>query len=223
MYILQAGMIECIDHGNALYFNNVKYEGTFPAKITLTVQPENFSISGISTTGAYTPFPAEVADADIKSLQEQIKIKLIPYQAMPPVSNPQTMEEVIAKSPQYFPYTTNKEELAVSTFDWTSANFTRIVYFRMFAYTLLKDYPLPLDNASITNAIWTSDWGDYNPSNEAYMNSFMMVPADTEESVATQLQQKAPTLYSYVNAEINLIAAALHLGQLTARLQFFRE
>lgn len=42
------------------------------------------------------------------------------------------------------------------------------------------------------------------------MNSFMMVPAETEESVATQLQQKAPTLYSYVNAEINLIAAALH-------------
>merc|ERR1719419_2025351 len=45
MYILDVGMIECIDQETGLYFNNVKYEGEFPARITLTVGKDSFSIS----------------------------------------------------------------------------------------------------------------------------------------------------------------------------------
>jgi hypothetical protein len=36
-----------------------------------------------------------------------------------------------------------------------------------------------------------------------------MVPAESETEVALQLKEKAPKLYSYVNAEINLITAGL--------------
>lgn len=209
MYILDVGMIECIDQETGLYFNNVKYEGEFPARITLTVGKDSFSISDASTTGVYTPFPDEVQQTDVDSLREQIERKIIPYQDLPPVDNPQTMKDIIVLSTRYFPYTKHCPEIATSVWDWTSANFTRIDYFRMFAYTLLQGEDLPLESRAIIDAIWTSAWDPYTADNAAYMNSFMMVPAESEASVAQQFIEVAPTLYTYVNAEINLIAAGL--------------
>ncbi|ESK91116.1 hypothetical protein Moror_9562 [Moniliophthora roreri MCA 2997] len=72
--------------------------------------------------------------------------------------------------------------------------------------------PLPgkqLDLPSIARMIWESNWESFTPSNEAYMNSFMMKPASTLEQVQEQLNEVKDRLHRSSEAENALLSAAL--------------
>ncbi len=160
---------------------------------------------GNSFKGVLLPLPS-VTDEDIESFNWMMDNKYIPYQNIPDEPG-RTTEELKKLGLQYFPYSKNSFELAMSIYDWTTADFTRIDFMRIFTYTGVEDNPLDMD--SIANSIWTANWPPYTPQNTDYMNSFMMVPANSLEDVQNQLDEKAESLCVNNTHESNIIVAAL--------------
>lgn len=177
--------------------------------IDLTVEADGEYIitgDGNQFTGQLHPFP-EVSTADIVSFDWMMSNKYIPYQNIPDEPG-KTTEQIKALGRQYFPYSPYSFELAMSVYDWTTADFTRIDFMRIFTYTGVHDHPLDMNN--IANGIWTANWPPYTPQNADYMNSFMMVPANSLSQVQIQLNKKAPSLSINNNHESNIIMAALN-------------
>ncbi len=162
--------------------------------------------TGYTASGQQKPLPVVSVD-DAAFLDKMMVEKYVPYQNIPDAPG-KTTEQIKQLGLQYFPFTPYSFELAMSVYDWTSASFTRMVLMKIFQYTASGQVPLPLDQDSIASAIWESDWMTYNPGNADYMNSFMMVPADSLQNVQAQLAEVAPQLQQFSDVENRLLAAA---------------
>ena len=176
--------------------------------INLTINNDNsYSVDGDGNnfSGILLPLP-NVTDRDIENFNWMMNNKYIPYQNIPDEPG-KTTEEIKELGLQYFPYSANSFELAMSIYDWTTADFTRIDFMRIFTYTGVENTPLDMNN--IANGIWTANWPPYTPDNVDYMNSFMMVPASSLEDVQNQLDAMAPALSVNNVSESNTIIAAL--------------
>ena len=160
---------------------------------------------GNNLTGSLTTFPS-VSGQDFATFNQMMAENYIPYQNIPDEPG-KTTAQLTALGLQYFPFSPDSFAMAMSVYDWTTADFTRIDFMKLFAYTRVAG--APLDMNSIANSIWSADWPPYTPQNKDYMNSFMMVPADSLDNVKQQLQEKAPALASGVAAESSIINAAL--------------
>lgn len=137
----------------SLTFNN---DGTFRATGGL----------GIDLTGQLKPMPT-ISPTDTYLLQQMIDLKLVPYQNIPDVPG-KTSAEIRDLGLLFFPFSGSSYHLAYSVYDWTSASFMRNVIFKAFAYSGIVDHPL--DQPTIADVIWTSNWPPYVPSNAGYMH-----------------------------------------------------
>lgn len=175
--------------------------------LTVTLNSDNTFVvtgDGNNISGSLLPLPV-VSEADAGLLDQMMNLKIVPYQNIPDEPG-KTDAEIRALGLQYFPFTPYSYELAMSVYDWTTASFARFVFFKVFAYTGLQGQPLDLP--SIVEAIWSSSWPPYVPSNPDYMNSFLMAPATSYEDVYTQLLNVYQQLQAYNDAENRLVAAA---------------
>jgi len=176
--------------------------------INLTINNDGSYVitgDGNNISGDLIPLPT-ISKEDINNFDWMMDNRYIPYQNIPDEPG-KTIEEIKKLGLQYFPYSANSFELAMSLYDWTTADFTRIDFMRLFTYTGVENNPLDMD--SIANGIWTANWPPYTPKNKDYMNSFMMLPADTLQDVQNQLKEKSSTLYANNISESNVINAAL--------------
>ncbi|HXI24235.1 MAG TPA: hypothetical protein VNG71_10275, partial [Pyrinomonadaceae bacterium] len=141
------------------------YDGQGAMTVTLNAD-STFLVTGDGNniSGSLSPLPM-VFDGDAGLLDLMMNLKLVPYQNIPDGPG-KTDAEIRALGLQYFPFTPYSYELAMSVYDWTTASFARFVFFKVFAYTDLQEQPLDL--ASIANAIWSSDYPPYEPSNVNY-------------------------------------------------------
>lgn len=84
-----------------------------------------------------------------------------------------------------------------------------MVFMKMFQYTSMPANPdHPVNYSEVAKMIWLSDWDTYNPSDETYMYSFLMKPADSLEDVQRQLKDVAPQLLQLSEAQNRILAAA---------------
>ncbi|KAJ6510345.1 hypothetical protein C8R45DRAFT_386487 [Mycena sanguinolenta] len=154
------------------------------------------------------PLPA-ISDTDVKYIDSMIAQKYVPYQKIPGEPG-KTDEEIRKLGLRLFPWSPHSYELAMCVYDWTTASFARMVFMKVFQYTSIPETLLPLDLASISLMIWTSNWGGtYNPRDEFYMNSFMMKPAKTQDEVTSQLQNVYAELQHLSDIQNRIISAAL--------------
>ncbi len=181
------------------------YDGQGSLNVTLNAN-STFSVTGDGNdiSGDLLPLP-EVSKDDAKLLNDMMDINIVPYQNIPDAPG-KTNKEIKALGLQYFPFSPYSYQMAMSVYDWTTADFARFVFFRVFTYTDVQGNPLDLP--SIANAIWTSAWPPYVPSNADYMNSFMMTPASSYDEVYSQLLEVWSQLKTYNKAENRLAAAA---------------
>ena len=156
-------------------------------------------------TGQLQPFPS-VSPDDAKNFDWMMQEKYIPYQNIPDEPG-KTTAELKALGKQYFPFSPYSFELAMSVYDWTTADFTRIDFLNMFTYTGVSGEPQDMD--SIANSIWTANWPPYTPQSADYMNSFMIVPANSLQEVQSKLADKIDSLKTNNVSEVNIIRAAL--------------
>jgi hypothetical protein len=131
------------------------------------------------------------------------KTGLIPYRNIP--TGGKSAAEIASLGRQYFPFTPYSYEIALAIYDWTTADFFRMDLFHLYRYTQLTKSPL--DMAQIANGIWTANWPPYVPSNADFMNSFMMIPAESLSDVSSQLDKVAGSLQVYLDALARLIIA----------------
>ena len=161
---------------------------------------------GTTLSGRLKPLPV-ISAADVNDFNQMIEDNYVPYQNIPDAPG-KTTAQIAALGLQLFPFTPYSFQLAMAVYDWTTASFTRVVLMKIFEYTSLGSAPYPLDQASIAAAIWESNWGTYTPQNVDYMNSFMMVPANSLQNVQNQLAQVAPALQTFSDVENRLLCAA---------------
>jgi hypothetical protein len=161
---------------------------------------------GITLSGQLKPLPV-ISAADVNDFNQMIEDNYVPYQNIPDAPG-KTTAQIAALGLQLFPFTPYSFQLAMAVYDWTTASFTRVVLMKIFEYTSIGSAPYPLDQASIAAAIWESNWGTYTPQNVDYMNSFMMVPANSLQNVQNQLAQVAPALQTFSDVENRLLCAA---------------
>jgi len=216
LVISGVGFLDFTDTGNQpggphtwqLIINGNIYWYDGQGAIDLTINGNgSYTVTGDGNdfSAKLTPLPL-VSPADINNFNWMMKNKYIPYQNIPDEPG-KTTEEIRKLGQQYFPYSEYSFELAMSLYDWTTADFTRIDFMRLFTYTGLVTKPLDMD--SIANGIWTANWSPYTPQNKDYMNSFMMQPADSLQNVKEQLSEKALSLSVHNISESNVISAAL--------------
>lgn len=220
LMVLNSGYIDIIDCSQSgdltyhyeIYFNGNKYSRlvTIEEDITIDIVINNdatFTLNddGKMVTGSLIPYPS-VTKKDIESFDWMVDNKYIPYQNIPDGPG-RTVEQLKALAVKYFPFSEYSFQLAMSIYDWTTADFTRIDFFKIFEYSGVPEKPL--DMSSIAESIWTADWPPYTPANKDYMNSFMMQPASSLEDVTKQLNEKVESLRVNNDCELNIIEAAL--------------
>lgn len=149
------------------------------------------------------PFPP-VNPNDIATMQAMVAQNLLPYPLLPG-ERPFSAVEPLAG--QYFPFSPYAYYLGLSLYDWTTADFFRMDIWNYYRYTALPGQPL--DDNDIVNAIWTSAWKPYVPSDPNFMNSMMMTPANTEQEVAAQYPNVAEPLYRMLDALKRVTTSAL--------------
>ena len=180
------------------------------AQLALTLRPNGtFLVSlagGPPVAGTLKPLP-QVSSSDAQTLDQMMALKIVPYQNIPDAPGKST-EEIAQLGRQLFPFSPYSFQLAMSIYDWTTADFARMVFYKIFAYTGIPQSPTPLDLPSIANAIWTSNWPPYVPQNADYMNSFMMTPANSYQEVLDQLQNNYQEVQAFNESENRLLTAA---------------
>ncbi len=195
-------------HNNQLVINGNIYWYDGQGAIDLTINNDGSYVitgDGNNFSGDLIPLPT-ISKEDISNFVWMLRKGYIPYHNIPDEPG-KTADEIIYLGLQYFPYSANSFELAMSLYDWTTPDFTRIDFMRLFTYTGVENNPL--DMGSIANGIWTANWPPYTHKNKDYMNSFMMLPADNLQDVQNQLKEKASVLYVKNISESNVINAAL--------------
>ncbi|KAK7046034.1 hypothetical protein VNI00_007029 [Paramarasmius palmivorus] len=163
---------------------------SFPINLTLPGDG-TFSFTTTSSTGLVAtlegplkPLP-DISSDDIKYIRARIQSQYIPYPQ--PGKTPEEIRKDLEKrGQQYFPWSQYSFELAMVTYDWTTASFARMVIPKMFEYAQMAT-PRPIDTDSTASAIFDSNWPPYTPANADYMRSFLMVPAKSRQEVMNQL------------------------------------
>jgi hypothetical protein len=216
MIVSGKGFLDITDMGHQpagphywqLIINGAIYWYDGDGTISLTINNDgSFSAEGDGNhiRGNLLPLPG-VSEEDSVLLDQMMAEKIVPYQNIPDDPG-KTTEELEKLGKQFFPYTPYNFQLAMSVYDWTTPDFARFDFFRIFIYTGVEG--CPLDKPSIANAIWTSSWPPFTPKNKDYMNSFMMTPASSLEDVSNQLDKVADKLYRFNEAELRLFKAAV--------------
>lgn len=182
------------------------YDGQGAIDLTINNDGSYLITGDGNNLSGHLTLPPVVSAQDMSTFKQMMSDNYIPYQNIPDEPG-KTTAQLKALGLQYFPYSSDSFELAMAVYDWTTADFTRIDFMRLFAYTGVPN--APLDMNSIANSIWSANWPPYTPQNKDYMNSFMMVPADTLANVQAQLEAKAPALSSGVASESNVVSAAM--------------
>ncbi|OCH85977.1 hypothetical protein OBBRIDRAFT_270469 [Obba rivulosa] len=177
-------------------------DGTFSVAFGTTSQDERPR----GGSGALKPLPL-VSASDAEFFDQMITQKYVPYQNIPDAPG-RTVEELKVLGKQLFPFSPHSFQLAMAVYDWTTASFTRVVFMKIFEYTGIPISPFPLDQNSVAQMIWQSNWGSYKPGDPDYMNSFMMKPASTVEDVQSQLTSVGARLHELSAVENRLLAAA---------------
>lgn len=159
----------------------------------------------ISITSMLKPQPI-IDQQYLNIFNEMFNSGLVPYPKIPDAPG-KTIEEIKALGLKYFPHRADSFLLALSIYDWTTADFDRTVLFTQFCHTAIDNRPLDFDG--VTDAIWSSHWPPYTPEDEYFMRSFLMKPAKSREEVADQLKDVSPTLYKYAKAETRVLSSAI--------------
>ncbi|MCZ6771640.1 MAG: hypothetical protein O7G83_06590 [Proteobacteria bacterium] len=163
------------------------------------------AITGFGAGMILVASPVAFDNADIISVQNMEAAGIIPYRNVP--NGGKSKAQIQALADQYFPFDANNYEIALSVYDWTTADFFRMDLFNLYRYTALPSFPL--DNAQIAMGIWTADWGSYKPSNSDFMNSFMMTPASSMQDVEAQLSSVADRLGPLLQSLRGLTVASM--------------
>jgi hypothetical protein len=158
-------------------------------------------------SGRLKPLP-EVYAEDANFINGMIAQNYVPYQNIPDAPG-QTVEEIRMLGRRLFPYSPFSFQLAMCVYDWTTASFTRMVLLKIFQYTGITPPPFPIDNTSITEQIWASNWSTYTPQNPDFMHSFMMKPASTLQDLQAQFSDIATALHKFSDIENRLLSAAM--------------
>ncbi|KAJ8077454.1 hypothetical protein AAF712_007451 [Marasmius tenuissimus] len=183
----------------------ISKNGTFevslcPAKVNSSSPPNPVTLSG-----AFKKFP-KVSNDDVAYIDDMIARKYVPYQNIPAPGK--TDQEIRKLGLRLFPWSPHSYQLAMVVYDWTTADFARMVFLKVFEYTSIDQTPPPLDLRSLAQMIWQSNWGTYVPGDLDYMNSFMMKPAETQLEVENQLMEVQSELHKFSDVENRLLAAA---------------
>ena len=186
-----------------------KYQGE--GQVTLTFNNDGtFAATGQGNniTGNLLPL-LPISEVDIALLKAMMEIKLVPYQNIPDAPG-KTDEEITEAGNLYFPFagSTDSRILSYSVYDWTTPSFFRMVLFKVFRYTGIEGKPL--NQPTIANLIWTSNWPPFTPKHQDFMHSFLMTTADSEDDVAFQLKKVHAQLYAYSEAQNNLLRVAFY-------------
>ncbi|KAH8831403.1 hypothetical protein DL96DRAFT_1460350 [Flagelloscypha sp. PMI_526] len=176
---------------------------TIPSPDVINIDPPRMVASG-----NFTPFPS-IDPKDVEFLRTMHAQKFIPYPPQPGSDLGLTEEEIRRRGRILFPFSQHSFYLALCVYDWTTASFTRMVFFKIFEYTGIPKNPFPLDMPQIARQIWNSDWPPYTPRDRDYMNSFMMKPANSLESVQQQLDAVVPQLHMFSNVQNRVFKAAM--------------
>jgi hypothetical protein len=149
------------------------------------------------------PVVTEEVLALFKAMMEE---KILPYQN-PPTGTPKSVEEIAALGREKYPKDLNAFEFAMSLYDWTSADFIRVIGFNQMAYTGMPN--LPVDVASFAASIWACDYPNCTAKDANFMNMFLMKPATSEADVRQQLARVEKVVQRYAMAETILLVNAL--------------
>ncbi|KAF9634943.1 hypothetical protein BFW01_g5838 [Lasiodiplodia theobromae] len=84
-----------------------------------------------------------------------------------------------------------------------------MVFLKIFEYTSVGQAPFPIDQSSISEQIWASNWGSYKPTDPDFMKSFMMKPATSLQDVKSQLKDVASKLHDLSDVENRMLSAAI--------------
>jgi|GEM_PF-1160062 len=174
--------------------------------LTLTGDGNDFTIAAL-------PFPA-ISATDITLLKQMEEIKILPYQNIP--EGGKSKEELIALGHQFFPFSPDSYELALSVYDWTTADFYRMDLFRLYRYVGVAG--APLDDDQIIDGIWSANWPPYSHSDKDFMNSFMMLPVTTREEITVQYAKVHEQLRTYLDALARVTQAAMYSMPRTSHL-----
>ncbi|MGD2110369.1 MAG: hypothetical protein PVI86_13390 [Phycisphaerae bacterium] len=183
---------------------------------TIRIQPDGVVFitgNGNDVSTALAPLPG-ISASDVPVVQAMEQKGLIPYSQLRPHHRP--FSDVARLAAQYFPFTTYARTLALSLYDWTTADFFRMDMLHLYRYTALAG--APLDDADIVKGIWTADWPPYSHTDEAFMHSLMMTPCSTEEEVAEQFAKVRNVLPSMLTSLEHVTTAALTSMQRTSVL-----
>ncbi|KAI1650894.1 uncharacterized protein F4817DRAFT_212704 [Daldinia loculata] len=157
-------------------------------------------------SGKLKPLP-EVFEEDVNYINKMIERNYVPYQNIPDAPG-KTEEEIKALGKRLFPFSPFSFQLAMCIYDWTTASFTRMVFMKIFEYTGIPPTPFPIDDTSVAEQIWDSNWPPYDPQNPDFMNSFMMNPAQSLEEVKAQLDKVGTELHKFSDVQNRLLSAA---------------
>ena len=158
---------------------------------------------------------APVESADIEVIHQMESAGLVPYAEIPPDGRP--FSAVAELAGQYFGFTSWARELALSLYDWTTADFFRMDLLRLYRYSSLMGEPL--DAAGIVTGIWTADWPPYTHSDPTFMGSLMMTPCSSEAEVSSQYSSVYKQLQSDLAALARVTQAAMVSMPRTSVLQ----
>ena len=214
--VVNKGFLDLVDTGRGrdgweININGSLYWYEGEGSVTLTFNNDGTFVAtgnGNNITGNLHHL-LTISKSDATLLQEMMEKKLVPYQNIPDAPG-KTDEEITEAGKLYFPFagSTDSRILSYSVYDWTSPSFLRMVLFKVFRYTGIEGKPL--DQPTIANLIWTSNWPPFTPKHQDFMHSFLMTTADSEEDVVCQLKKVHAQLYAYSEAQNNLLRIAFY-------------
>lgn len=193
-------------NGEMLYYD--KLSGCAMLMVTVS-SPNRVSISyggnPVNTTLFWYP---GINSADIALINEMEADGYIPFRNDPnthktPAEIKKRLEEL---GKQYFPFTEYGYQLALSIYDWTTADFFRMDLFHLYCYTSITGTPRNINE--MAQGLASSDWGTYKITNVDFMNSFMLQPMTTLQEVLQGLADVNEKLGIYLNALARITLAA---------------
>lgn len=161
---------------------------------------------GNEVKGRLKPVP-EVLPRDVDLIKEMEDHRLIPYQSVTGNQRPFSAVEPLAN--QYLGFSPLARTLALSIYDWTTADFFRLDIFHFYRYTALPGSPASDDD--IINAISTTSWPPYTPADKFFMHSMMMGPVSEpyQAGVTAQYPNIKQSLIQYLDALGRVTTAAM--------------
>lgn len=192
-----------------LRFNGEIYWYDGEGAPSITVRSDGrFQVTGDGNqVGSHLKSVPDVSPRDVDLIREMEARRLIPYQSVTGNQRPFSAVEPLAK--QYFGSSLFARTLALSIYDWTTADFFRLDIFHFYRYTALPGSPASDDD--IIKAISTTSWAPYTPADKVFMHSMMMDPISEpyQEGIAAQYPNIKQPLIQYLDALGRVTTAAM--------------